>query len=151
MSHSLVQIYVHIVFSTKERFPHFVDDEISKSTHAYLGGICKNLGAPVLKVGGFLDHVHILCLLPRQRSIANLVWEIKRGSSRWLKTQRPSLTGFYWQRGYGAFSVSPSHLDTVSAYIEKQKEHHETEAFQDELRRLLDENNIKYDEAEIWD
>jgi REP element-mobilizing transposase RayT len=146
-----VQIHVHIVFSTKDRFPFFIDNELSSDTHAYLGGICKQLGAPVLKVGGALDHVHILCLLPRKRSIADLVWEIKRASSRWLKRKGPKLANLYWQEGYGAFGVSPSHVDALCTYIENQKEHHQTESFQDELRRILDKNNIKYDEAEIWD
>src|SRR6266478_3039305 len=97
MSQSLAQIYVHIVFSTKDRRPYLQNTSIRDELHRYLGGTCNKLDCPVLKVGGVADHVHILCRLDRKISIANLVKELKRESSQWVKTKAPDLADFYWQ------------------------------------------------------
>ena len=134
MSQSLVQVYLHIVFSTKDRRPFLRDQMLRERTHAYLAGICKNQGAPSLKVGGTADHVHILCRM-----------------SKWVKQQSPHASSFYWQAGYGAFSVSPSHADALVEYIENQEEHHRRESFQDEFRRLCEKYGIELDERYAWD
>ena len=151
MPQSLAQIYLHIVYSTKDRRPWLQDAGIRDELHNYLGGTCNNLDCPVLRVGGALDHVHILCRLGRSISIADLVKELKRESSKWLKTRSPALPDFYWQNGYGAFSVSPSHVDPLRTYIENQEEHHNQESFQDELRRLLRKYGLEWDERYVWD
>jgi REP element-mobilizing transposase RayT len=148
---SLAQIYLHIVFSTKDRRPWLQDPGIRDELHNYLGGTCNNLDCPVLRVGGALDHVHILCRLGRSISIADLVKELKRESSKWLKTKSPALADFYWQSGYGEFSVSPSHVDPLRTYIDNQVEHHNRESFQDELRRLLKMYGLEWDERYVWD
>src|SRR5262245_57212973 len=108
MPQSLAQIYVHIVFSTKHRRPFLADKTLRASCHAYLAGTCKRRGSPALKVGGTDDHVHILCTLSREESISVLVRELKRESSKAMKEKSPELRDFYWQAGYGAFSVSPA-------------------------------------------
>src|SRR5688572_15571502 len=108
MPQSLAQIYLHIVFSTKERQTFLHDSFIRDEAHKYLGGTCKKLECPILCVGGVADHVHLLCRLGRTISVADLVKELKRDSSQWLKTKSADLANFYWQNGYGAFSVSPS-------------------------------------------
>src|SRR5882762_8789978 len=113
MPQSLAQVYVHIVFSTKERRPFLHDQPIRDELHKYLGGTCNNLDCPVLRVGGVADHVHVLCRLGRTIAVADLVKELKRDSSQWLKTRSPELADFYWQSGYGAFSVSPAHVETL--------------------------------------
>src|SRR5687768_14345343 len=123
MPQSLAQVYLHIVFSTKERRPFLRDASVRDEVHNYLGGTCNNLDCPVLRVGGVADHVHILCRLGRSISIADLVRELKRESSKWLKTRAPELADFHWQNGYGAFSVSPSHVEAVRRYIETQEDH----------------------------
>jgi putative transposase len=148
---SLAQIYLHIVFSTKDRRPRLHDSSIRDDLHNYLGGTCNNLDCPVLRVGGVEDHVHILCRLGRSISIADLVKELKRESSKWLKTKSASLADFHWQNGYGAFSVSPSHVDPLRTYIENQEKHHQRESFQDELRRLLKMYGLEWDERYVWD
>ena len=151
MSQSLAQIYLHIVFSTKNRQPFLADESIRDQTHRYLGQTCNNLGCSVLRVGGIADHVHILCRLGRSIHVADLVKELKRESSKWLKTKDPSLADFQWQNGYGAFSVSPGHVGILQDYIANQEEHHRAETFQDEFRRILKKYRLEWDERYVWD
>ncbi|MBA4188041.1 MAG: transposase [Planctomycetaceae bacterium] len=151
MPQSLAQIYLHVVFSTKHREPHLQDRSLREQTHTYLTGTCRNLDSPPIRVGGVEDHVHILCRLAKTLCAADLVRELKRESSKWLKEQSPELTAFYWQSGYGAFSISPGHVERLTAYIANQEEHHKAETFQDEFRRLLALYEIPYDEEYVWD
>ena len=151
MSQSLVQVYLHIVFSTKDRQPFLCDKELRDRTHAYLAGACKNQGAPSLKVGGVEDHVHILCRMSKITSVSIFLQELKRESSKWVKLQDASLKKFYWQGGYGAFSVSPSHVDDLIKYIENQEEHHKHESFKDEFRRICKKYDLEIDERYVWD
>ena len=148
MPQSLVQIYVHIVFSTKNRAPHLIDSSLRGEVHMYLGGTCRNLDSPAVIVGGVEDHVHVLCHLGKTWAVSDLVRELKRESSKWLKERLP---GFYWQNGYGAFSVDPRELDAVIAYIANQEAHHATESFQDEFRAILADFGTEYDERYVWD
>jgi REP element-mobilizing transposase RayT len=117
MPQSRAQIYLHIVFSTKHRAPYLQDRAVREGTHTYLGGTCRNLDSPPIVVGGVEDHVHILCRLGKVLSVSELVRELKRESSKWLKEQSADLAGSDWQNGYGAFSVSPGHLESLKAYI----------------------------------
>jgi putative transposase len=151
MPQSLAQIYLHIVFSTKERRAFLQNAGVRDELHKYLGGACNGLGCPVLRVGGVADHVHILCRLGRTITVADLVKELKRDSSKWLKTKGPGLESFQWQSGYGAFSVSPSHVEELRGYIANQEEHHWAESFQDEFRRLLRKYGVEWDERYVWD
>ena len=151
MPQSLSKIYVHIIFSTKHRFPFLTDTDTRNEMHAYLGGICNRLGCPVVTVGGTADHVHILCMLSRVHTIAKLLEEVKKNSSKWVKTKRQELLKFSWQNGYGIFSVSQSHVDTVKRYIGNQQRHHRKLTFQDEYRIFLKEYQVNYDERYIWD
>ena len=151
MPQSLVQLYVHIVFSTKERQPFLQDVDLRKRTHAYLARICHNQGSPSLRVGGVEDHVHILCRLAKVKSIAYLLQELKRESSKFVKELDPALRQFYWQSGYGAFSVSPSEVAGVISYIENQEKHHKHESFKDEFRRLCERYGLEIDERYVWD
>ncbi|MFO0969685.1 MAG: IS200/IS605 family transposase [Gemmataceae bacterium] len=151
MPQSLAQIYVHIVFSTKNRHPWLHDPVIREETHKILGGKCNQLDCPVLRVGGVADHVHILCRLGRTVTIAHLIKELKRESTPWVKAQVPDLADFHWQNGYGAFSVSPSHAEPVRVYIANQEQHHQTVSFQDEFRHLLRKYGLEWDERYVWD
>ncbi|MFO0790281.1 MAG: IS200/IS605 family transposase [Pirellulales bacterium] len=151
MPQSLAQLYIHIVFSTKNRQPFLRDDEFRDRTHAYLKGICDNQDSPTLRVGGVADHVHILCRLSKTLDIATLIRELKRDSSKWIKQENPRLADFHWQQGYGAFSVSPSHVEALVEYIATQVEHHRQETFQDEFRRLCKKYGIEIDERYVWD
>ena len=119
--------------------------------HHYLGGICKNLECQPIKVGGYTDHIHILCMLSKKISLMKLVEEIKSHSSKWYKTKNESLLNFYWQDGYGAFSVNPSEVNVVIDYIENQHKHHDQKSFQDEYRAFLKKYQVEYDERYVWD
>src|SRR4051794_28396180 len=122
MGQSFAQIYLHIVFSTKNRQPFLRNPAVRGELHAYLGGACKNLESPAVIVGGTEDHVHVLASLARTRAAAVLIRELKRESSKWVKGKGPGV--FQWQDGYGAFSVSASGVDDVRACIANQEEHH---------------------------
>jgi len=150
MGQSLVKNYMHIVFSTKYRQP-LIYEPVEQELHAYLGGICKNLECHPLKIGGYIDHVHILCMLSKKIALMKLLEEVKSHSSKWMKTKGHDLTNFYWQDGYGAFSVNPSEVDAVINYITNQKEHHSRRSFQDEYRGILKKYQVEYDERYIWD
>ncbi len=151
MPQSLVQIYVHLVFSTKHRQPFLVDPAFRERAHAYLVGICKNQDSPSLRVGGVEDHVHILCRLAKTLDVSALIRELKRDSSKWIKAENPRLADFQWQEGYGAFSVSPSHVEALIEYIANQVEHHRQESFQDEFRRLCKKYGVPIDGRYVWD
>ena len=150
MPQSLVKNYMHIVFSTKKRQP-FIDKSTASELHAYLGNICKELGCPVVIVGGIEDHVHILCLLSKNISLAELVGKIKANSSKWMKTQGPQYANFYWQRGYGGFSVNPTETEVVKKYIQNQEEHHKNQTFKEEYRLFLKKYKMEFDEQYVWD
>jgi REP element-mobilizing transposase RayT len=151
MPQSHAKIYVHIVFSTKNRSPFLMDLSLRKECRAYLAGTCKKRGSPSIIVGGVEDHVHILSMLSREESVSVLVRELKRESSKEMKTKSTQLRSFYWQSGYGAFSVSPAHVEALKKYIANQEQHHRKESFQDEFRRLLRKYGIAYDERYVWD
>jgi putative transposase len=150
MAQSLAQIYLHVIFSTKQRRPLLQQVPLRLELHQYVGGVCRALDSPSILVGGVADHVHVLCRLSRTHSVAEVVREMKRESSKWLKTKDAELRDFHWQDGYGAFSVSPSHVEAVRTYIANQEEHHKKVSFQDELRQILKKYNVEYDERYVW-
>jgi REP element-mobilizing transposase RayT len=150
MPQSLAYNYSHIVFSTKYRYP-FIDQEIEDELFQYIGGICKNLDFKPVKIGGYRDHIHILCVLSRKVTLMKFIEEIKSHSSKWMKTKGEKYKEFYWQRGYGSFSVNPSQIDVVVRYIENQAKHHQKKTFQEEYRTILKKYNVDYDERYLWD
>ena len=150
MAQSLAQILVHLVFSTKDREAWLADD-IRTELHAYIAGIIENQQGALLKAGSVSDHLHLLLAHPRTCAPSELVQEIKRSSSKWLKTKGTRYGGFHWQGGYGIFSVSPTHRPAVETYLATQAEHHRTVTFQEEYRRMLRKYGISYDERYVWD
>ncbi len=148
MPQSLACVLIHLVFSTKNRQPSIAAD-IRPALHAYLGGILETLGCFPLRVGGTADHVHVLFSLSRTRTIADAVEEAKKGSSKWMKQQGSA--DFWWQLGYGAFSVAQSQVPTVKRYIDNQEEHHRAYSYQDEIRQLLRRYQLSGDERYVWD
>jgi REP element-mobilizing transposase RayT len=119
--------------------------------HAYLATICRNFGAELVRVGGVADHVHIVTTLPRTVSQAQFIEQLKKASSKWIKPLDARYRGFFWQRGYGAFSVSPSQLESALKYVDEQQEHHRTRTFQEEYRELLRKHGVDFDERFVWD
>ncbi len=151
MPQSLVQLYVHIIFSNAQRRSFFVTETHRIGLHAYIAGTCNAQGSPAIAVGGTEDHVHILCRLGKTLDISTLVREIKRESSKWLKKEFNDLASFAWQEGYGAFSLSPAHVNAVKTYVAHQMEHHRQESFQDEFRRICEKYGVAIDERYVWD
>ena len=151
MQQSLAKILVHAVFSTKERRPFLRDKPLREEMHRYLGGIITNLECQPIIVGGAEDHVHLLCALSRTCNAADLVKELKRGSSLWVKSKGQELRDFAWQNGYGIFSIGFSQIESVRDYVAGQEEHHRKVSFQDEFRLLLRRYEIEFDERYVWD
>ena len=150
MSQSLADILVHFVFSTKNREP-LIDPNIEVQLYPFLVSICSTHKCYAHKIGGTADHLHFCVSLHRTATISSLVEDLKKNSSRWLKTKGQQFQEFSWQRGYGAFSVSASHKDAVLGYIENQKEHHKKISFQDEYRMILRKYNVAFNENYVWD
>ena len=150
MAQSLSKIRVHVIFSTKGRVPS-LSSEIRPELYAYAATVLKNLECPAIQIGGTEDHVHILCTLSKNMSVAKLVEEIKKPTSRWLKSKGDRFREFYWQNGYGAFSVSQSDVKRVREYILNQEEHHRRVTFQEEFRKFLERYEVEFDEKHIWD
>ncbi|GAK60929.1 transposase [Candidatus Vecturithrix granuli] len=150
MGQSLVKNYIHIVFSTKQRQP-LIHASIEQELHAYLGGICNRLECQIITIGGYTDHVHLLCMLSKKIALMKLLEEVKSHSSKWIKTKGEALRNFYWQDGYGAFSVNPTEVEVAVQYIARQKEHHARWTFQEEYRVFLKKYHVEYDERYVWD
>ena len=150
MPQSLAKSLIHLVFSTKERRA-LLEDGIREEMQCYSCGILKALESPALTVNSVADHVHILFNLRRTRALADVVMEVKRGASKWIKTKGPQFAEFHWQAGYAAFSVSQSAVAEVGEYIRKQAEHHAKLTFQDEFRRFLQRHEIQFDDRYVWD
>ena len=150
MPQSLSNILVHIIFSTKLR-KSIIASKIETELYAYLASILKNCDCSPIIIGGSEDHVHILCKLSKSRSISSVIEDIKKKSSKWIKTKGQEYMNFYWQSGYGSFSVGRSQIDALKKYIQNQKEHHRKKTFKDEFLEILKLYGIDYDERYLWD
>ncbi len=150
MPQSLSKVYLHLTFRTKNSEA-LIDEAIESDLFEYLGGVCKGMECNPLRVGGTSDHVHILCTLSRSVTQADLLEVLKKKSSKWIKTKGEKYKHFYWQHGYGVFSVNPTETDVVAAYIENQKEHHRTKTYKEELLAFLRKYGVDYDERYLWD
>ena len=151
MPQSLARVVLHVTFSTKNRAPFLKGADLRKRLHAYMAGVLQKIGCDPILIGGVEDHVHLLCNLSRTVTIAELVEEAKKAPSRWMKDQGPQYQDFFWQSGYGAFSVSESIVEQVRAYIATQEEHHQKVSFQDEFRALCRKHGLEIDPRYVWD
>jgi len=114
-------------------------------------GTCRGLGCPAHELGGTDDHVHIFFSLSRTITVAKVVEEVKKNSSKWIKTRGDAYRDFAWQSGYGVFSIGQSGFDALRRYIQDQKEHHHQVSFQDEFRALCRRYGVEIDERYVWD
>lgn len=151
MAQSLSAVYVHLIFSTKHRTPFLAPRTLAQDTHSYLAGIASRLDCHPVLINGVEDHVHLLVQLSRKISQSDMVKELKRASTLWLRDQSPSTGSFAWQAGYGIFSVSVSNLAQVETYISKQEDHHRHITWQEEFRLFLRRHRLAWDEAYVWD
>jgi len=150
MSQSLVNNNIHLVFSTKNRRK-FLRNRERGELHAYITGILKRKKSPLIEINSVGDHVHILYAQSKNVALAKVVEQVKGSSSEWIKEQHRSYSTFAWQAGYGAFSVSHSHVEKVRKYIQGQGDHHLKEDFQTEFRRFCKKNGVPVDERYVWD
>jgi len=148
MGQSLSQLYVHLTFGTKFREP-YITSEIEKELYAYIIGILRKMESPSIRINSMPDHIHILFRLSKNYALAKVVEEVKKSSSKWMKEK--GVSGFTWQIGYGAFSVSSRALHIVEKYIDCQKEHHQLKTYKSELESYIKESDmIEYDEKYFW-
>jgi REP element-mobilizing transposase RayT len=150
MPQSLAKNLVHLIYSTKNRTP-CLNREVLVRLFAYQAGILKEWESLALVIGGVTDHIHSLFCLSKNHALAKVIEEVKKGSSKWLKTQGSAFRDFHWQAGYGAFSVSQSNVEEVRRYIEQQEEHHRGRSFQEEFLAFLRRHGMEYDERDLWD
>lgn len=150
MPQSLARLHIHLVFSTKNRDP-IITDAVRDSLHAYMATVLQNLGCAPVLINSVEDHAHLLFDLARTVSISQVVEDVKKASSKWIKTQGPEFASFAWQSGYGAFAVSESNVEVVREYIASQREHHRKKSFQEEYRQFLKRHRIAFDERYVWD
>lgn len=150
MPQSLAKVYLHLIFSTKNR-ERSLRDDIRTDLHAYMGGILNQLGCAPIEINSEPDHVHLLFLQSRTETISNVVAQVKKGTNDWLRSLGKSYEEFYWQGGYGVFSVSQSAVEEVREYIRGQREHHREVSFQDEFRAFLRRYQVDYDERYVWE
>jgi len=150
MPQSLAKIYLHLIFSTKNR-ERSIPDEVRADLHSYLGGILLGLGCSPIEINTEPDHAHMLFAMTRTETVSDIVGQLKKSSNDWLRNRDPQFRNFYWQGGYGAFSVSQSAVEEVRQYIRNQREHHKQVSFQEEYRAFLKRYEIEFDERYVWE
>ena len=148
MSQSLSRVVVHAVFATKGRAPS-IADWAKPELYAGIAAALSDFDCVAIRVGGTSDHIHMLFALARTRTIAEVVEAVKVRASRWMKGQ--GSPRFAWQAGYAVFSVGERQVSTVARYIEQQEAQHRRLTFADELRRILTEHGVAFDERYLWD
>ena len=145
MAGSFSSLYVHLVFSTRNREP-LLAPEHRGDLFDYMAGILRQLGCEFVLVNGVADHVHVVCTLPVSVTLAELVAKLKGNSSRWIRERREEMTAFRWQSGYAAFSFARKNLDAVRRYVDHQGAHHRQKTFAQEYRELLTMASVEFDD-----
>jgi putative transposase len=149
MPKSYTNLLYHLVFSTRERLP-LITLERRPRLYEYIGGMLREFGGISLAIGGIEDHLHLLAKLRLDRALSDLLRDLKANSTGWMHDVFPDARDFYWQKGYGAFSVSMSQVAAVSRYIANQERHHKRQSFRDEFVGMLRVNEIEFDEKYLW-
>ena len=148
MAQSLSKIYIHLIFHIKTTSVPIRENDLER-VHSYMQ-LVNATGCKVIQVGGICDHVHVLFLLSKDVTISHVVEEVKRNSSRWVKTIEPYYSTFAWQNGYGVFSVSQSVVEKTLEYVKNQGEHHKKMTFQDEYRKFLESYGVEYNKDYVF-
>ena len=144
MSSTYLSLHYHVIFGTKNHNP-LIASSWRGRLHAYLGGTIRALNGVAEEVGGVSDHAHLLIGLRATHKLADVLRDLKSASSGWVHRE-VGLSSFEWQEGFGGFTVSPSQVENVRAYIRNQEEHHRTRTFREEYKELLERNGVAYDE-----
>lgn len=149
MAQTFTSLLLHIVFSTKDR-EDLIPAALEPQLYAYMGGIVKRQGGCLMSAGGTANHVHLLVSHSKSIAVSTSLEDLKKDSSKWIKTKDARLHSFFWQTGYGAFSIGQSAVPKLKRYIANQKEHHKKVSFQDELLAILRKYDVPYDPRFIW-
>lgn len=150
MPQSLVSLLVHVVFSTKHRAA-LIAPEIEAELFAFTAGVLKNHDSRLLAANGTGNHVHLLISLSKNVALSHLIQELKKSTSRWIKTRGLKFRNFQWQDGYGAFTIGESGVPALKQYIARQKEKHQKKSFESELVEFLKKYGIEFDEKYVWE
>ena len=159
MSQSLSKVILHIVFSTKDRIDQIKPKQFQLDLYKYISTVIREMNSNAYRIGGIENHIHIACSLPRTISQSDFIKKIKGASSSWVTTRnrlgnnnnKGNKNILNWQKGFGVFSISESHLPRLLKYIDNQEQHHKKENYKDEFRNLLEKYEIEYDELWVWD
>ena len=149
MSQTLVSLLVHVIFSTKNRAD-LITPDVEPDLFAYLSGTLNHHESRCLSIGGTANHIHLLVSLSKNFALSHVVGELKKSSSKWIKTKGKNFRDFRWQDGYGAFSIGESNVEALKKYIARQKEHHRVRTYESEMLSLLKKYGVKYDEEYLW-
>ncbi|KAA6440462.1 IS200/IS605 family transposase [Dyadobacter flavalbus] len=149
MANTYTQLYIQVVFAVRGR-ENLISMKWKSDLYAYIGGILTKQGCKPLAINGMPDHIHIFFGYNPAVSVAKLVEEIKTSSNKFIKDNY-SVSAFNWQKGYGAFSYSRSHIHRVVKYIGNQEIHHLTKTFKQEYIRILNDFGIDYKEEYLFD
>ena len=150
MSGTFSKIYIQIVFAVKGR-ENLIQQEWEERLYKYITGIVQHKEQKMLAINGMPDHIHFFIGMRPSCCIPDLVREIKKASSNFIKENKLSKFHFAWQEGYGAFSYSHTHLDNVIAYIMNQKEHHKKKSFKEEYIGFLKKFDVVFDEKYLFE
>ena len=149
MPRSYTNLIYHIVFSTRDRKP-LISPDRQERLYDYIGGTIRGLGGILLAINGTSDHAHLLAKLRPDKSVSDVLRDLKSNSSGWMHSVFPAASDFSWQNGYGAFTVSASQVESVRRYIANQEQHHSKNSFEDEFVGLLRKNEIEFDVKYLW-
>ena len=150
MAQTLVSLLVHVVFSTQHRAD-LIRPEIERDLFAFMAGVLKNKESRLLAANGTANHVHLLISQSKNIALSSLIQELKKSTSKWMKTRGTAFKDFHWQNGYAAFSIGESNVGALKQYIARQKEKHQQKSFESEVREFLKKYGIEYDENFMWD
>lgn len=140
----------HIVFSTKYRLP-LIQNELQNKLYEYIGGIIRAQNGHLIEIGGIEDHIHLLANLTPTKAISDSIREIKSNASKWINELSNQTNRFEWQKGYGAFSVSYSQIESARFYIQNQREHHQTKTFEEEYIKFLEIHKIAFQHKYLFE
>jgi putative transposase len=149
MPNTYTQLYIQFVFAVKYRRA-LISNYWEEQLRAYITGIVQNHKHKMLAINNMPDHLHLFVGLHPTQSISDLMRIVKGESSEWINANKWTETHFNWQEGYGAFSYSRSHIDSVVKYILNQKEHHKKNTFKEEYKSMLEKFGISYEDQYIF-
>ncbi|MEO8041445.1 MAG: transposase [Acidobacteriota bacterium] len=149
MANTFSQIYIQAIFAVEHRAS-LIRSEWKEELFKYIGGIFRNKKQKLLAIGGIEGHIHLLFGLRPSMAISDLIRDVKSDSTEFINKNGFVRGKFYWQKGFGAFSYSRSHLDAVAKYVLEQEKHHAKRSFKDEYVKLLDHFEVEYDDRYLF-